>query len=31
MVELRKKPTHMEGLDVRAGNGQDYGFIVYRY
>ena len=31
MVELRRKPTHMEGLDVRDGNGQDYGFIVYRY
>ena len=30
MVEVRKRPTHMEGLNVRGGNGQDYGFIVYR-
>ena len=30
MIEVRRKPTHMEGLDVRGGNGQDYGFIVYR-
>ena len=30
MVEVRRWPTHMEGLDVRGGNGQDYGFIVYR-
>ena len=30
MIEVRTKPTHMEGLDVRGSNGQDYGFIVYR-
>ena len=30
MTELRRKPAHMEGLEVRGGNGQDYGFIVYR-
>jgi len=30
MIEVRRKPTHMEGLNVRGGNGQDYGFIVYR-
>ena len=29
-TEIRRKPAHMEGLDVRGGNGQDYGFIVYR-
>ena len=30
MKEMRARPTHMEGLNVRGGNGQDYGFIVYR-
>ena len=30
MTEVRRKLAHMEGLEVRGGNGQDYGFIVYR-
>ena len=28
--ETRNKPTWMEQLDINNGNGQGYGYIVYR-
>jgi hypothetical protein len=31
MREVLQKPTHMEALNVSDGNGQSYGYIVYRY
>ena len=30
MREVHTKPVHMERLGIRSGNGQDYGYIVYR-
>ena len=30
MRETLVKPTWMEALSVNSGNGQSYGYIVYR-
>jgi len=30
MREVRREATHMEALNVTGGNGQSYGYIVYR-
>ena len=30
-ILVYEKPVSMEELEINEGNGQDYGYLVYRY